>query len=56
MDEDKYRRTTWKEWISCMIFSEEFVEDPSKWQTENIEGYILREMVEEDKSCMIWIS
>jgi len=32
MEEDKYRRTTWKEWVSCMIFSEEFVEDPSKWQ------------------------
>jgi DNA repair and recombination protein RAD54 and RAD54-like protein len=50
MDEDKYRRTTWKEWIFCMILSEEFVEDPSKWQAEKIEDYILREMVEDDKS------
>ncbi|RHN68455.1 hypothetical protein MtrunA17_Chr3g0114111 [Medicago truncatula] len=33
-----------------MIFSEEFVEDPSKWQAEKIEDYILREIVEEDKS------
>jgi len=40
IEEDKYRRTTWKEWVSCLIFSEEFVEDPSKWQAE---------MIEEDK-------
>ena len=53
MEEDKYRRTTWKEWVSCMIFSEEFVEDPSKWQAEKIEDDILREMVEEDKSKAI---
>jgi len=26
------------------------IEDPSKWQAEKIEDYILREMVEEDKS------
>ncbi|CAI8597382.1 unnamed protein product [Vicia faba] len=53
MEEDKFRRTTWKEWISCMIFSQEFVEDPSKWQAEKIEDNILREMVEEDKSKAI---
>ncbi|RHN80703.1 putative DNA helicase chromatin remodeling SNF2 family [Medicago truncatula] len=53
MEEDKYRRTTWKEWVSCMIFSEELVEDPSKWQAEKIEDDILREMVEEDKSKLI---
>ncbi|WJX38509.1 DNA repair and recombination protein RAD54-like protein [Trifolium repens] len=53
MEEDKHRRTSWKEWISCMIFSEEFVEDPSKWQAEKIEDNILREMVEEDKSKAI---
>ena len=53
MEEDKYRRTTWKEWVSCMIFSEEFVEDPSKWQAEKIEDEILRKMVEEDESKAI---
>ncbi|WJX38511.1 DNA repair and recombination protein RAD54-like protein [Trifolium repens] len=53
MEEDKHRRTSWKEWISCMIFSEEFVEDPSKWKAEKIEDNILREMVEEDKSKAI---
>lgn len=50
LEEDKYRRTTWKEWVSSMIFSEAFVEDPSRWQAEKIEDDILREMVEEDKS------
>ncbi|XP_012571350.1 LOW QUALITY PROTEIN: SNF2 domain-containing protein CLASSY 1-like [Cicer arietinum] len=57
MEEDKYRRTTWKEkeWVSCLIFSEEFVEDPSKWQAQKIEDEILREMVEEDKSKAIHI-
>ncbi|CAJ2644123.1 unnamed protein product [Trifolium pratense] len=53
MEEDKHRRTSWKEWVSCMIFSEEFVEDPSKWQAQKIEDDILREMVEEDKSKAI---
>ncbi|CAI0443854.1 unnamed protein product [Linum tenue] len=47
LEEDKYRRTTWKEWVSCMIFSEAFVEDPSQWQAEKIEDNVLREMVEE---------
>ncbi|KAB1217668.1 SNF2 domain-containing protein CLASSY 2 [Morella rubra] len=50
LEEDKYRRTTWKEWVSSMIFSEAFVEDPSKWQAEKIEDEILREMVEEDRT------
>ncbi|KAF5752598.1 hypothetical protein HS088_TW01G00513 [Tripterygium wilfordii] len=50
LEEDKYRRTTWKEWVSSMIFSEEFVEDPSKWQAEKIEDDVLREMVEEDRA------
>ncbi|CAH2078793.1 unnamed protein product [Thlaspi arvense] len=49
LEEDKYRRTTWKEWVSSMIFSEEFVEDPSLWQAEKIEDDVLREIVEEDK-------
>jgi 20S proteasome alpha/beta subunit len=53
MEEDKYRRTTRKELVSCMMFSEEFVEDSSKWQAEKIEDEILREMVEEDKSKAI---
>ncbi|WCJ34712.1 SNF2 domain-containing protein CLASSY 1 [Euphorbia peplus] len=49
LEEDKYRRTTWKEWVSSMIFSEAFVEDPSRWQAEKIEDDVLREMVGEDK-------
>ncbi|KAH9614838.1 hypothetical protein KSS87_018702 [Heliosperma pusillum] len=48
LEEDKYGRTTWKEWVSCMIFSEEHVDDPSKWQAEKIEDALLREIVEED--------
>ncbi|KAM6583076.1 hypothetical protein CsatB_010078 [Cannabis sativa] len=50
LEEDKYRRTTWKEWVSSMIFSEALVEDPSKWQAEKLEDDILREMVEEDRT------
>ncbi|KAK4786110.1 hypothetical protein SAY86_002799 [Trapa natans] len=53
LEEDKYRRTTWKEWVSCMIFSEAFVEDPSHWQAQKIGDEILREMVEEDRSKSI---
>lgn len=49
LEEDKHKRTTWKEWVSSMIFSEAFVEDPSKWQAEKIEDEVLREMVEEDR-------
>lgn len=50
LEEDKYRRTTWKEWVSSMIFSEAFVEDPSRWQAEKIEDDILREIVAEDRT------
>lgn len=50
LEEDKYKRTTWKDWVSSMIFSEEFVEDPSQWQLEKIEDDVLREIVEEDRS------
>ncbi|XVF84071.1 hypothetical protein PTKIN_Ptkin16aG0545300 [Pterospermum kingtungense] len=49
LEEDKYRRTTWKEWVSSMIFSEDFVEDPAQWQAEKIEDDVLREIVAEDK-------
>lgn len=49
LEEDKYKRTTWKEWVSSMIFSEEFVEDPSLWQAEKIEDDVLREIVGEDR-------
>ncbi|KAG5226829.1 SNF2 domain-containing protein [Salix suchowensis] len=49
VEEDKYRRTAWKEWVSRMIFSEEFVEDPSRWEAEKIEDDVLREIVEEDR-------
>lgn len=52
LEEEKHSRTTWKEWLSCMIFSEELVEDPSKWQAEMIEDDILREIVEEDKATL----
>ncbi|XP_054797878.1 SNF2 domain-containing protein CLASSY 2-like isoform X2 [Prosopis cineraria] len=50
MEEEKYRKTTWKEWVSRMIFSEDFVEDQSKWQAEKLEDDILQEMIAEDKS------
>ncbi|GAV83780.1 SNF2_N domain-containing protein/Helicase_C domain-containing protein [Cephalotus follicularis] len=49
LETGKYNRTTWKEWVSDMIFSDAFVEDPSRWQAEKIEDDILREMVEEDR-------
>ncbi|KAM7276876.1 hypothetical protein ACFE04_018742 [Oxalis oulophora] len=49
LEEGKYNRTTWKEWVSNMIFSEDFVEDPSCWQEEKIEDDTLREMVAEDR-------
>lgn len=49
LEEEKYKRTTWKEWVSSMIFSEEFVEDPSLWQAEKIEDDVLREIVGEDR-------
>ncbi|XP_047329122.1 SNF2 domain-containing protein CLASSY 1-like [Impatiens glandulifera] len=52
LEEEKHSRTTWKEWVSCMIFSEELVEDPSKWQAEKIEDDVLREIVEEDKATL----
>ncbi|KAH0860345.1 LOW QUALITY PROTEIN: hypothetical protein HID58_088606 [Brassica napus] len=38
-----------KEWVSSMIFSEDFVEDPSLWQAEKIEDDVLREIVGEDR-------
>ncbi|KAL9332645.1 hypothetical protein ACSQ67_002255 [Phaseolus vulgaris] len=53
LEEDKYRRTTWKEWVSSMIFSEAFQENTSHSQAKMIEDDILREMVEEDKSKSI---
>lgn len=52
LEEEKYSKTTWKEWVSCMIFSEDLVEDPSKWQAEKIEDDVLREIVEEDKTTL----
>ncbi|KAH0850164.1 LOW QUALITY PROTEIN: hypothetical protein HID58_095729 [Brassica napus] len=38
-----------EEWVSSMIFSEDFVEDPSLWQAEKIEDDVLREIVGEDR-------
>ncbi|XAR65978.1 Thymine dioxygenase [Bertholletia excelsa] len=52
LEEEKHSRTTWKEWVSSMIFSEELVEDPSHWQAEKIEDDILREIVEEDRATL----
>ncbi|GFZ15072.1 chromatin remodeling 38 [Actinidia rufa] len=49
---EKHSRTTWKEWVSSMIFSEEQVEDPSHWQAEKIEDDVLREIVEEDRATL----
>ncbi|CAJ1858600.1 unnamed protein product [Sphenostylis stenocarpa] len=53
LEEDKYRRTTWKESVSSMIFTEAFEENTSHSKAEMIEDDILREMVEEDKSKSI---
>nr|XP_043630186.1 SNF2 domain-containing protein CLASSY 1 [Erigeron canadensis]XP_043630191.1 SNF2 domain-containing protein CLASSY 1 [Erigeron canadensis] len=52
LEEEKHSRTTWKEWVSCMIFSEELVEDPSHWQAPKIEDELLREIVEEDRASL----
>lgn len=52
LEEEKYKRTTWKEWVSSMIFSEELVEDPSQWQAPKIEDELLREIVEEDRGSL----
>nr|GEY47921.1 SNF2 domain-containing protein CLASSY 1-like [Tanacetum cinerariifolium] len=45
-------KTTWKEWVSSMIFSEELVEDPSHWQAPKIEDELLGEIVEEDRASL----
>lgn len=52
LEEEKHSRTTWKEWVSDMIFSEEHVEDPSHWQAPKIEDELLREIVEEDRAAL----
>ncbi|KAM7491882.1 hypothetical protein LguiA_034803 [Lonicera macranthoides] len=52
LEEEKYRRTTWKEWVSSLIFSEEHVEDPCHWQAPKIEDELLREIVEEDRATL----
>ncbi|KAL6545119.1 SNF2 domain-containing protein [Orobanche hederae] len=52
LEEEKHSRTTWKEWVSDMIFSDEHVADPSHWQAPNIEDELLREIVEEDRAAL----
>ncbi|KAL7146753.1 hypothetical protein ABFS83_06G063100 [Erythranthe nasuta] len=52
LEEEKHSRTTWKEWVSDMIFSDEHVEDPSHWQAPKIEDELLREIVEEDRAAL----
>lgn len=52
LEEEKHSRTTWKEWVSSMIFSEELVEDPSHWSAPKIEDELLREIVEEDRASL----
>nr|GME12672.1 SNF2 domain-containing protein CLASSY 1-like [Ipomoea batatas] len=52
LEEEKYKRTTWKEWVSSMIFSEDLVEDPSHWQAPKIEDELLGEIVEEDRATL----
>ncbi|KAL0401146.1 UNVERIFIED_CONTAM: SNF2 domain-containing protein CLASSY 2 [Sesamum latifolium] len=44
LEEEKHSRTTWKEWVSDMIFSDEHVEDPSHWQAPKIEDELLRRL------------
>ena len=43
-EEEKYHKTNWKDWVSRMTFSVDFVdvEDPSKWKEEKIEDNVLR--------------
>ncbi|KAL2251288.1 UNVERIFIED_CONTAM: SNF2 domain-containing protein CLASSY 1 [Sesamum indicum] len=52
LEEEKLSRTTWKEWVSHMIFSHEHVEDPSHWQAPKFEDELLREIVEEDRAAL----
>ncbi|KAK6145563.1 hypothetical protein DH2020_022383 [Rehmannia glutinosa] len=52
LEEEKHGRTTWKEWVSDMICSDEHVEDPSRWQASKIEDELLREIVEEDRAAL----
>ncbi|XP_057509989.1 SNF2 domain-containing protein CLASSY 1-like [Actinidia eriantha] len=52
LEEEKFNRTTWKEWVSGMIFSEELVEDPSHCQAEKIEDDVLREILEEERATL----
>ncbi|KAK6122007.1 hypothetical protein DH2020_044252 [Rehmannia glutinosa] len=52
LEEEKHGRTTWKEWVSDMICSDEHVEDPSHWQASKIEDELLREIVEEDRAAL----
>ncbi|XP_043702332.1 SNF2 domain-containing protein CLASSY 2-like [Telopea speciosissima] len=47
LEEEKYGKTTWKEWVSSMIFSEAIVDDSSHKQVENIDDDVLREIVED---------
>lgn len=53
LEEDKYGRRNYKEWVSSFISSEELSEDPSRSQAENIEDDLLREIVEEDRGKSI---
>lgn len=50
LEEDKYGRTNYKEWVSSLIFSDELMEDPSCCKAEKIEDDLLREIVEEDRA------
>ncbi|XP_042497125.1 SNF2 domain-containing protein CLASSY 1-like [Macadamia integrifolia] len=50
LEEEKYGKTTWKEWVSSMIFSEAIVDDSSHKQVENIDDDVLREIVEDDQA------
>ncbi|CAK9160622.1 unnamed protein product [Ilex paraguariensis] len=52
LEEEKYGKTMWKEWVSSMMFSEALVEDPSHWQAQKIEDELLREIVEEDRATL----
>ncbi|KAJ4831855.1 hypothetical protein Tsubulata_017526 [Turnera subulata] len=50
VEENKYRRKTWKEWVSSMIFREADAQDTLPWHAEEIEDSLLREMVEADRA------
>ncbi|KAJ4978063.1 hypothetical protein NE237_008843 [Protea cynaroides] len=47
LEEEKYNKTAWKEWVSIMIFNEGNMDDSSCKKVEKIDDEVLREIVED---------